>query len=124
MGVVVPTEENGACEDDLKDWPALHTLFQHGLCEHRSVGQISANMQSVQRKSLWKDLSHRAWHSFSSQTADQAPAPSQLGVWCLWEGVYPRTTHCGRVQYSIQNLAHLTPGTLGTQHRDVLKPGE
>lgn len=56
MDVIVPTEGSRAHEEDLKGWPALHTLSQHGQSEHRSAGQISALMQSVQRKNFWKDL--------------------------------------------------------------------
>lgn len=78
MGVVVPTENNRACEEDLKGCPALHTLFQYGFSEHRSVGQISANMQSVQ----WKN-----WYSFP-WLLDSRPGPGSITtqVWCWGEG--------------------------------------
>lgn len=111
MGVVVPTEANRACEENLKGCPALHTLFQHGLSERPSVGQISANMQSVQRENFWKDLPTELGIAFpSSQTADQALALTQRRSGAGGRGM-PR--NYGRIQYSIQYLAHLTHGTLG-----------
>lgn len=89
MGVVVPTEDNRACEEDLKGCPALHTLFQHGLSERPSVGQISANMQSVQRKNFWKDLPTELGIAFPAPRQQTKPWLYHNPGLVLGEGVCP-----------------------------------